>query len=905
MVAALNLSSNSPSPLFRHGGSRQLNTGGSSPITTHNGKQGVTHGALHPDPRLAQRKSPPMSISEFMPDDSTHQPFAEHNHKVYQHLKTAVSLNLRRQFFIAVCDNLNLRNQLAMKLHGDLTQGLAPTSPEGMSAPEGSPVEGHHFASEAVPQGMPQFVNLMLDLADPNPVGQIATWLHHYPQALQQGQLLGFQILGIEGLTRQVPAVQRLFLSYLRTIERNLPRLNCSVLLWVTRPWANTIRQTAPECWNWSTGIFEFAGDPVPLLSNLFDPHLFPESTLPAQVAPRVEPPPEPPTPPPVPATQPPSPAAHTYAELRNILEEDLAELDRNRGNADWLSSIYGDDFGTDARPQAQVTPSVVPVVTPAQVGSWPSQQRIVPDPDRAEAQTVASPQGRTIAPPHDRDLRDEYGPSQDSPVTQETPDPEDCLTQEVVEDNPLPAIQNPLPTQPLSLKDLEAQVQRLRDAQAPLDRLAQAHLNLGRYYRQRIEQGEVSREHLQGAIGAYEQVLEWLCFSEVSPEEMGDVAWPDILNDLGTLYWLASRNYGNSEEGKAYLQQAVQAYQLGLKKISEVEQPRSYAMLQNNLGTVYSDLTQWGETFTYLERAIEAYQAALRHRRPDTDPLKFAATQNNLGTAYWHLAQHQDTAANLKRAINAYNQALRYYRPDREPGSYAMIQNNLGTAYWNLSQCTAQVLPTSNPGDTAPDSAKASQRDWLLLAVNAYQSALRFRTLEGSPAAYGATQNNLGTAYWHLANLAEEESTAKSWGDRSGRSHYLKLSIEAYEAALVAARQFERQHQASGGQSVGSALSFDRYATHNNLGLILYQSAMLTDPDTPHVPSENQLAAALHHHLQAWTGWKADPDLCQTVLQSVVQTIRTCYEYWGTAGQNRALNQVPGSLLPDILSKI
>ncbi|NJK52767.1 MAG: hypothetical protein HC936_07945 [Leptolyngbyaceae cyanobacterium SU_3_3] len=40
-----------------------------------------------------------------------------------------------------------------------------------------------------------------------------------------------------------------------------------------------------------------------------------------------------------------------------------------------------------------------------------------------------------------------------------------------------------------------------------------------------------------------------------------------------------------------------------------------------------------------------------------------------------------------------------------------------------------------------------------MLLAIGAYRIALIYRTLEVAPSAYAATQNNLGTAYWHLAN--------------------------------------------------------------------------------------------------------------------------------------------------------
>ena len=938
---------------------------------------------------------------DFNAQDPTAQVIYQHNEKTFQHLKTAVSLNLRRQFFIALCDNLNLRNQFAMQLQAELS--------DSRSSGKGK-----------------QFVSLMLDLGDPNPVGQVATWLQHHPHALREGNLLGFQILGIENLTRQVPAVQRLFLSYLRTIERNLPRLNCTVLLWVTRPWGNTIQQAAPECWNWSTGIFEFAGDPVPLLSTLFDPMIFspgesrassdpdelaqmpgdtslpstpvsynggrsntghsnPVRSNPGQSNPRSSSDSEPVSgrgsaresvPPSVPPsrshssrhfssqTEDPlqSDRSATYAELKKILQEDLAVLDQSQGSEwdsfasfDWtekqgtaraetIEESRNDQTQFPLTAQKQASGSPVPIVGVAQQ-YWDSglptdsERDLKLDLERDLPADLKTAQSDRYLVGLDPVGLDPVGldPEVLDPraVDSGAVDPGELDPSDFAEENPLPAILNPIPARSMNLAELEAEIETLRSQNASLSNLAQAHLNLGRYYRQRIEQGEMTTANLERAIAAYEQVLEWLCFSEMSSQELGDIGWADSLNDLGTLYWIASRNMPTTDT-QEYLQQAVQAYQLGLKKIDEAEQPRSYAMLQNNLGTVFSDLAQWTAPLQHLTWAVEAYQAALKYRRPETDPLKFAATQNNLGTAYWHLAQHLDMAENLKQAISAYNQALRYYRPDQEPGSYAMIQNNLGTAYWNLSQCvsekTGQTLATapssphssthSSPSATALESAgfhtsgtpgqdsrsqethrqethrqethQASSRDWLLLAVNAYQSALRFRTIDSATAAYASTQNNLGTAYWHLANLAQDQlSTVKS---------YLKLSIEAYTAALQAANKLDQQGQIL-------SLNFDRFATHNNLGLILYQRAILKEESSEGsaetLPSENQLASALHHHLQALRGWQAYPDLYQTALNAIVQTIRTCYEYWGTAGQNRALNQVPGALLAQVLGKL
>jgi hypothetical protein len=164
------------------------------------------------------------------------------NKQIYQRLKQAIDLNLRRQIFIAACDDLCLRDCLAARLQAEL-------------ATQDSPID------------YPRFVSLELDLSDPNPWGSIAAWLtqHQPPQNRGfPGRLPGFQILGAEHLSRHSAAVQWSFLSYLRDIEANLEMCESTLLLWVSRPWLSSIEQSAPEFWQWRTGVFEFEGEPTP-----------------------------------------------------------------------------------------------------------------------------------------------------------------------------------------------------------------------------------------------------------------------------------------------------------------------------------------------------------------------------------------------------------------------------------------------------------------------------------------------------------------------------------------------------------------------------------------------------------------------------------------------------------------
>ena len=232
------------------------------------------------------------------------------------------------------------------------------------------------------------------------------------------------------------------------------------------------------------------------------------------------------------------------------------------------------------------------------------------------------------------------------------------------------------------------------------------------------------------------------------------------MLNDIGNLYWMLSRQ--STDQALLNLEKAINVYQLALDQIDPETRSQTYAMIQNNLGSAYSDRAYREDPAENLQLAIGAYQNALMHRSATDDPSRYAATQNNLGTAFWNLAQHKAPISNLQSAIAAYIEALHHYDSEQEPLHYAMIQNNLGTAYWNLSQC--------QPSRDLAESLSATQEDFLMLAIGAYRIALIYRTLESAPAANAATQNNLGTAYWHLANLSSTHPEDRSQSSAPGR---------------------------------------------------------------------------------------------------------------------------------------
>ncbi len=406
------------------------------------------------------------------------------------------------------------------------------------------------------------------------------------------------------------------------------------------------------------------------------------------------------------------------------------------------------------------------------------------------------------------------------------------------------------------------SQIRGLQDQQAPPTVLAGAYRALGNLFRDRIEQGEISPPTLQRAMAAYEQVLHYT--PESSPMRA------EVLNDMGNLSWLLSRCSQGPEQCLPHLHHSIQSYQQALVQIAPDTHPQTYPMIQNNLGAAYGDLARYQNPAENLQKSTQAYQEALRYRSAEQDPMRYASTQNNLGTTYWNLAQHQEPIHHLKAAIASYDSALTYYKPEQDALNYAMIQNNLGTAYWNLAQ-------------------HEHSEEWLRQAINAYQLALEYRTLTASPAAFAATQNNLGTAHWHVANYIDEEPQA--------RFNSLQQAMRAYEAALQAVDYLQQSDRPT-------PLNFDVTATRNNLGLVQYQTATDSQFDTAEL-SETYLNTALEHHLAALQGWQGRPELRQTAMNCVIQTLQAIYKTKGLVGQNLALSNVPGQLLPEILPKL
>ena len=724
------------------------------------------------------------------------------NRQVYHRLKLALSLGLRRQFFLAVSDNLHLRNQVAARLHSTLAYPVGQVLYK--------PVNSYQTSTPAYPR----LVTLRLNLSDPNPIEQINQWLANYPPPIvgasknTSGKPLPipiFQIVGVEQLTKQPVAIQRLFLHYLRLSEQifssqeSTQSLESSVLLWVSRPWLSAIQQSAPQFWRWRTGVFVFAGEPTPTTENQGYPERSDRSRN-----------------------------VDLEDIEQSVLDESVIEAELKASSANGLR--FGDDFDfpvestTDSSEEQQETLAL----TAELLKTAKQQQKF----------TNRSSQG--------------YNPLQSS-LSHINKDLAELIiptlnrtTAENGEDNQ-------------QAQQILFEIEELHSQQASGEVLAAEYHRLGNLYRLRIEQGKSSLENLMVAILAYQEAA---TYDETSPQ------LPDILNDLGTLYWMLHRAPHNTGDGKVYIEQGIEFYHLAARLISPREQSDTYARVQNNLGTAYGDLARFAQPSENWQKAVLAYSEALRYRTADIEPLKYAACQNNLGTAYWHLGQYNQPVVNLQKAIASYSKALVHYSPKQEPLKYGMIQNNIGTAFWNLAQYDEE--PAKN----------------LQLAIDVYLDALKYRTPANVPTACAATQNNLGTAYWHLANLSQ--TTQES------RQNLLQLSIEAYDEAIALAQSLR-----------GTPLSFDLFAAHNNLALAHYQLITDNSFNSDKAASSQHLETALNNHLQALNGFSPNSEAYQTTFTYIVKTIRAFHSQLGIQGQNLALSKIPGHLLPEILPKL
>jgi tetratricopeptide (TPR) repeat protein len=653
------------------------------------------------------------------------------NQRAYQCLKLSLSLNSRRQLLLAVCDNIVLQKQLADQLEHDMAQGTR--DPDAADTPA---LENWQSLAQHNP-----LMRLTLATENPNLVTQVAQWLKqhgHFPE----GTLPSLQILGIEQMTCQPLMVQHRFLESLDSIETLLPHLNTNLLIWLPWPWFRALQQSATRFWQWRSGVFEFVGEPTPIIS------------LSAEVS-----------------AEPVMRKAATLDTSTGYRQQDTSQGylygDLPRSTFDYLNQPWQPptDKQPIDKPAADKPPRTEPsseVENTAPEPVQPSDQPLAPAPDQASRTTPQEQAQAYLTLGHFYRDRIEAGET--------TPD---------VIGAAIEAYESALQWLP---ENDEAWGTGLND--------------LGTLYWISAQQSSDRQTLLAGMQRSLETYQTGL--AKVDQKQAPDIA-SRLYSNLGAVYSTLA-TYDNAAEN---LRQAVQAYRQALPFTSADDFPEEYATLQNSLGSIYWKLSHYDQAKSCLHRAIAAYNEALRARHPEKAPLDYATVQNNLGIAYWSLSKHERPIFLLKHAIAAYRDALNYRTPTAEPSACASTYNNLGTAYWELAK---QVEPSQDPQNRYLQNAaiayeaalKAAQRVSKVQGLgldlksihhclgNVYDQLAKVTTSTSDMAA------PLRKALFHyLAALGQADQTSDLYISlfsavvRCIRTHYEKLGLVGQQQAL------------------------------------------------------------------------------------------------------------------------
>ncbi|AFZ11142.1 hypothetical protein Cri9333_0142 [Crinalium epipsammum PCC 9333] len=657
--------------------------------------------------------------------DSSTQKVSGWNIENYQRLRRVLSLGLRRQILVSVCDDFSLRNHLAEKL----TTELAAPSAESLSG---------------VANG--ELITLQLNPSNPNFLAHIAQWITQHQQL--ERSLYTFQILGVELLTRQSADIQRSFLRCLQVIGRNFPRLEASLLIWLPRPWFYTIQESVPEFWQWHTGLFEFEGEPTSL-TKISNPQPEAKRRLETSLTEVEE-----------------TPVAQEKVwqiltrDLANFsennqevpvtqkaLEEQLTETNEHNAEKDIVLSnnFYIDDVDGSIKQEELTSPSSLAIINQNY-----SLSSLV---DETEESKNLSLYESTVV--SSNDVQQTVGQDLLHPLTiheisrsqQQEESPEaiaeaylsvgnhyrDRIEEgDVTSSNLMEAIK----AYEEALIWLEKQASPI--VPEVINDIANLYWMLSRFTDITLETGEPAvLNFLQRSIESYQ-----LALSKISGDNSHTCAM--ILNNLGAVY----NDLAGYQDTADNLQLSIEAYQAALRYRPAEDDPLKYASTQNNLGTAYWHLAQQVDQqlcVQLLQQAIASYTEAFNYYNPKEEPLNWAMIQNNLGTTYWNLAQYEQSTTFLELAIKAYHQALKYRRADLAPAACAATQNNLGTAYWHIAkyyQDTPEVW-----------------MQYIEKCIVAYQIAIALaqQLANSTPTEQltfdvVSTQNNLGLAHYQLA---------------------------------------------------------------------------------------------------------------------------------------------------------
>jgi len=195
--------------------------------------------------------------------------------------------------------------------------------------------------------------------------------------------------------------------------------------------------------------------------------------------------------------------------------------------------------------------------------------------------------------------------------------------------------------------------------------------------------------EYLLRAKAAFEDAG-GILREEGAPEEIAELEM-----NLGlALQALASMNQAKPSE-------AISAYQRSLRTFDAVRFPREFAILQNNLATLFLSIPFSDQSGKMREAlAVQSFEKGLETVNLIDHPSEYAMLQNNLGNALQYASSSHAFENNL-RALDAYDEALKVRTRQDAPLEYANTICNRANCLLNLPD-EAERPELGNPANRA-----------------------------------------------------------------------------------------------------------------------------------------------------------------------------------------------------------
>lgn len=196
----------------------------------------------------------------------------------------------------------------------------------------------------------------------------------------------------------------------------------------------------------------------------------------------------------------------------------------------------------------------------------------------------------------------------------------------------------------------------------------------------------------------------------------------------------------GTASGGTQWYRLAVKAYRLALQTLTRHAAPIEWAVTQRQMGNILVAIGERDKDKDSLEAAVEALENALQVFTLDRFPHDHVSTGCMLGQALIKLERRSGEPRHLKQGVKALRDVLEHLEEGSAP--WAEAKHNLGRAL--------QIL-----------GARGKDESLFNEAVNACEAALNARLKTKAPLPIATSRNNLGSALFMYAKLAQSPKKA------------------------------------------------------------------------------------------------------------------------------------------------